>query len=226
MTAKRCQQCGNPIFYSGRGRPPTKFCSRKCKDEFRTAEQHAQVLEKRAAQRCVQCGKPIPLNAGSRVQTCSRKCSDDWQNAKRRVAKHEAWLAEDLHCERCGDPIPVPESGSRRTKYCSERCKKLEMDKRYRGSTPHYNRMYRYGITPAQWNAQLEAQDYRCAICHSDEWPGKDGKPHADHDHLLETFVLRGILCGRCNVGLGQFEHDPVRLRAAADYLDKALLPR
>lgn len=25
-----CQTCGDPLVYKGRGRRPTKFCSRKC----------------------------------------------------------------------------------------------------------------------------------------------------------------------------------------------------
>ena len=95
---------------------------------------------------------------------------------------------------------------------------------KWRARAPGYNRQYKYGITPEQWEAQLATQDGRCAICRSAEWPGKDNQPHADHDHSLETFVLRGILCGNCNNGLGNFGDDPARLRAAADYLEQALV--
>jgi hypothetical protein len=30
---------------------------------------------------------------------------------------------------------------------------------------------------------------------------------------------VRGLLCGRCNMAIGRFEHDPHLLRAAIDYL-------
>ncbi|HEY2267528.1 MAG TPA: endonuclease domain-containing protein [Streptosporangiaceae bacterium] len=65
-------------------------------------------------------------------------------------------------------------------------------------------------------------------MCRSDEWsaPGKNnnGRPHADHDPVNgQRGEFRGILCGRCNIGMGQFDHDPARLRAAADYLERAL---
>lgn len=82
-------------------------------------------------------------------------------------------------------------------------------------------RRYLYGITPEQWQAQLEAQDYRCAICRREDWGGKHGVPHADHCH--ETDRFRGILCDWCNRGIGQFSDDPALLRAAADYLEAAL---
>jgi hypothetical protein len=79
-------------------------------------------------------------------------------------------------------------------------------------------RQYLYGISPQQWEAAWLWQGGRCAICWTSEWPGKDSRPHADHDH--ETGRFRGILCGSCNPGLGRFRHDPARLRSAADYLE------
>lgn len=214
-----CKQCGNPLNDNRGGRhgghPQTRFCSRKCQDEFYLTESHAEFLRRRAEQRCRQCDGPIPLDAGNRAQTCSRKCGNDWQNAKRQAAKREAWLATNPMCQRCGSPIP--ESRFRNSKYCSPKCKKDEMDARWRARAPHYNRQYLYGLSPERYEAQMEAQGGRCAICGSADWPGKG--PHTDHDHV--SGVFRGILCGNCNNGLGMFGEDPARLRAAAGYLEK-----
>lgn len=217
----RCEQCGKPVVYSGHGRPPTRFCSKKCKETYRLAAAQAETRQEHEGRLCERCGRPIPLEVNSRARTCSRACGNALQNAKKRAAKRAEWLVSRPPCLRCEGPIP--ESRQRHAKYCSTECKKKDADERWRARSPHYNRQYNYGITSEQWEAQLEAQDGRCAICRSDQWPGKDGKPHADHDHALEIFVLRGILCGNCNQGLGMFGDDPSRLRAAADYLEREM---
>ena len=212
----RCEHCSKRIIYGGQGRPPSKFCSRKCKDAAALAAGREETRRKRAAQRCEQCGAPVPLDAGSRVRTCSRACGVAWQNAKRQAAKRAAWLATNPVCQRCGKPIP--ESRHRNVKYCSPECKKREMDARWRASSPHYNRQYHYGISPEQYEAMMTAQGGVCAICRRPEWKGKGNRPHTDHDHVTGQF--RGILCGPCNNGLGMFGDDPARLRAAITYLE------
>lgn len=80
-------------------------------------------------------------------------------------------------------------------------------------------RQYLYGLTPEQYAEMLEEQGGVCAICGTDEWPGKGNRPHVDHDH--STGRVRGILCSHCNHGLGKFRDDPERLRAAAEYLER-----
>lgn len=67
----------------------------------------------------------------------------------------------------------------------------------------------------AGYSEVLMAQGGRCAICalRPDE-AHKDAQRLAiDHDH--ETGMVRGLLCVRCNVGLGSF-HDDVELLARA----------
>lgn len=72
-------------------------------------------------------------------------------------------------------------------------------------------------FTLTLFNQTMELQGYCCAICGVDLRLIPPRQVHADHCHVAE--VPRGILCHLCNVGLGAFADDPVRLRAAADYL-------
>ncbi|MFD0856820.1 endonuclease VII domain-containing protein [Actinomadura adrarensis] len=69
----------------------------------------------------------------------------------------------------------------------------------------------RYGIGEEQVQKLLALQHGRCAAC------AEVKAEHVDHDHA--TGVVRGILCGGCNSGMGQLADDPVSLRRAADYV-------
>lgn len=60
----------------------------------------------------------------------------------------------------------------------------------------------------------LATQGGRCAICR--ELPGRKAL-HVDHDHASGR--VRGLLCFRCNAGLGNFRDDPGTLKAALSYL-------
>ena len=72
-----------------------------------------------------------------------------------------------------------------------------------------------YGITLEQYDALVAQQNGGCAIC--DGPPTRYGVFHVDHSHL--TGGVRGLLCSRCNQALGLLGDDPLRLRAAIQYL-------
>ena len=73
-----------------------------------------------------------------------------------------------------------------------------------------------YGLTPEQWDTLFAKQGHACAICRS---PNPNGPNWAtDHDHL--TGKVRGILCSRCNTGIGQLQESHTLLRLAAEYLE------
>lgn len=85
--------------------------------------------------------------------------------------------------------------------------------------TKHKDLVYMnlYGITHGEYLKMLFIQNEVCRIC-KEECPS--GRNLAvDHDH--KTGEIRGLLCGRCNRGLGYFKDDPLLLREAAWYLFK-----
>lgn len=79
-----------------------------------------------------------------------------------------------------------------------------------------------YGLTPEEYLAMLEAQDWKCAICGTDKPSSREGDSfHIDHCH--STGKVRGLLCMKCNTGLGMFSDNTDMLRAAMDYLTRSL---
>ena len=88
-------------------------------------------------------------------------------------------------------------------RVCCSQC--LE-DKKLRlkfGTAAQYRQLY----------ADLfERQRGLCGICKK-----LMRRPLLDHCH--DTMIVRGLLCSKCNVGLGQFEDNPDLLSAAQHYL-------
>ena len=107
----------------------------------------------------------------------------------------------------------------------SRRYKKRYPDRMRRKEREAYLRK-RYGMTVEDYNQLLLAQSGRCAICGTmtppllKETVSSGLSFSIDHDH--RTGAVRGLLCGACNLGLGNFGDEPARLRAAAVYLERA----
>ena len=59
----------------------------------------------------------------------------------------------------------------------------------------------RFGLTPQDYARLFIAQDGKCGICRR---PPASRALDIDHDH--KTREIRGLLCHRCNRGLGYFQ--------------------
>lgn len=77
--------------------------------------------------------------------------------------------------------------------------------------------MKTYGLSVAEFNRILEAQNHCCAICSRKQ---RRRRLSVDHDHA--TGFVRAILCGPCNTALGGFQDSPELLRKAATYIEIA----
>jgi len=75
---------------------------------------------------------------------------------------------------------------------------------------------YYYGLSLADRDAMLAAQNNVCFICGTTNT--SDREFCIDHDH--KTNQIRKLLCGSCNKGLGSFMDNSNNLRKAADYID------
>ena len=116
-------------------------------------------------------------------------------------------------CRNCG-LLPVENfhaSASRRGAGMASECKKC-----HRARVLFQTK----GITVAEYAAMSEAQGHVCAICYQPETLRQKGilkRLAVDHDHA--TGRIRGLLCSACNLGLGKFKDDVVRLQSAIEYL-------
>lgn len=89
-----------------------------------------------------------------------------------------------------------------------------ESRRMYKSSLKRY-----YGITIEQYEEMLKAQDFKCAICGTDDPSNKRQKRFCvDHDH--DTNELRKLLCLKCNMALGVFKNINL-LNKAINYLNK-----
>lgn len=119
-------------------------------------------------------------------------------------------------CIRCGEEKAEeefrkkndrPSQRFRRSSYCHP-CRAL-VHKEYQLRTT-------YGLSLREFEAMVEAQGGRCAIC-GNEPDYKRAYLCVDHDH--ETGRNRGLLCVRCNALIGNALEDSVILAIAAEYL-------
>ena len=79
----------------------------------------------------------------------------------------------------------------------------------------------KYGIDLAQYEELLKRQGFCCAICKRSQ--KTLGKVLAV-DHYHDTKEVRGLLCIRCNTGLGFFKDSKENLNNAIEYLSQTVL--
>lgn len=99
-------------------------------------------------------------------------------------------------------------------------CRKLYYDEKKKANPEIYNNRQRtsrlkrkYNLDPERLEQLKKSQDYKCAICKK-----RSKELVIDHDHDLGH--VRGLLCSKCNIGLGNFKDNPENLINAISYLE------
>lgn len=151
--------------------------------------------------------------------SCKSQCKECRRESQKRTANPE-----------------TKKIGQRRN-YLQNREERIESARKWRLENREYYRqwqakhrrdnldMYReksrknlYKMAPGEYERVLFCQAEGCAIC--GEGVGEGKQFAVDHDH--ETGRIRGLLCHRCNLGIGYFRDYPSLLRSAAFYLESA----
>ena len=132
--------------------------------------------------------------------------------------------AGTLVCSRCKIPKPISafyKRNNRKRGYESEckKCKCIRLKPYSKCYDQKKNLWKKYRLTLEDWESLFEDQMGRCAICGRHQ--SEIGRTLCtDHNHI--TGEVRGLLCSKCNDGLGRFCADTGTnlLKNAIHYLE------
>jgi hypothetical protein len=146
------------------------------------------------------------------TKTCSKchveKPIEEFVKTKANRSGYHSWCRECFNAYYRGKK---PENAAKQRAW-----RKANPDKQAAYRRKHHLKV-NYGMSPEETLELLDRQNGRCAICMKHiEFSGRGGAV-VDHDHV--TGEVRGVLCSRCNSGVGLFEEDCRAMSRAIDYL-------
>ena len=108
--------------------------------------------------------------------------------------------------------IRYPERRKESTQKYAEANKQYMSDRQRK-----YHLKLKFNITEADYERMMSEQDGKCAICFRTEPTGRWKRLAVDHCH--KTNKIRGLLCDKCNRGMGLLEDSVELLQSAVNYL-------
>ncbi len=111
----------------------------------------------------------------------------------RRLARQETWANDPDYVKKCNE------------------------------ATRNSQLIAKYGIDSNTYDKMQDDCKGVCECCGKPETDvafGKTRKLAVDHCHT--TGKVRGLLCRACNIGLGHFNDDPVKLQQAINYIKES----
>lgn len=143
------------------------------------------------------------------VKSVCNRCKKRFFNKRRGATFHI--------CDKC-----LPDF--KRQQYEKKQALKLED---YKARPEYYKtllvrRKLKRGCMPEEW---YDSQPKKCGICHTITPRGKGWC--IDHDHSCCAYgrfcpkCIRGLICQKCNLGLGLFNDDLVILQSAIDWISR-----
>lgn len=177
-----------------------------------------------ATKACTHCGIPKTVETDfykdnrqlDGKQSWCKACSCAWNHQnheKRRIVDKRAY---DKHREK-------KRAYARKHRAENPEFFREQYRKRYAANKTifrEWNRKYAlarsFGLTPEDYDRILASQNGVCAICGGNRAKRKM-RLHVDHCHT--SGLIRGLLCGNCNMGLGYFADSVEFLLAAVEYI-------
>ena len=163
----------------------------------------------------------LALMAGKSLRKTAREIGISYPSVRRRAIetglfqpKYKGVTNGKAKCLGCGRILPIEQFPRiAEAKYKCSDCLRMYM---------HKFQLRKTGCSEDMYKKMFEAQGGRCAICGAKEGhkskSGVSCKLAVDHCH--ETGKIRGLLCGRCNRGLGYLREE--NLSSALEYVKGA----
>lgn len=207
-----CKRCGVPTKW-GRGKYQV-YCSRFCSDKRRILPSEEVVVAQATEKKCETCNRFKPFCEFTKLARSHDGMCPKCKQCKRKISKLYYQRNRILLRRR-----QVEWSRNNPDKARENRRKDLEKHRQKRLASRKAARITRYGITLEQYQDMELSQSYLCAICRQppEKLNGKTKSLNVDHYHF--SGKVRGLLCTRCNTGLGQFLDSPDLLHRAIEYL-------
>ena len=147
------------------------------------------------------------------MKTCA-KCKttyplSEFYTDKRRKDKKQSWC-KTCHSVRCRQDYH-----KRGRQYATQQKKQWLIDNPTKART--YWLKGTYNITDDEYDQLLKKQNGACAICRK----ACERYKYLSVDHCHKTKRVRGLLCNKCNIGLGQFQDNVDTLKEAIKYLNE-----
>lgn len=215
MTERTCSidGCGRPVRARG-------WCATHHQRWERHGDPGSGEIWDQVRKRCSfdGCGRPA---------TCRGLCDTHADQAARGKeltpirSFHKTTIRDDLGRKRCctctewHDPAEF-QACARNADGLSSQCKRCYRQDQW---------LKKFGISADQYASMLKAQGGGCAVCGEQCRTGRSLA--VDHDHTCcpgqKTCgkCVRGLLCQRCNMGIGMLGEDPIRLWSAMAYVAK-----
>ena len=115
----------------------------------------------------------------------------------------------------------MPYRDAKKKLVCRQRWMKNNHDKTLASARKYWLKQ-KYDLTIEEYQYILNMQAGLCCICCEPMNPQRD--THVDHDH--DTGLVRGLLCSKCNSGIGYLKDSLAITESAFFYLQIAFLSR
>lgn len=138
---------------------------------------------------------------------------------REKTAKHRALNKDKVNADQRRIYATRAEHERERSKVKYRKFKKRAMEGYIRNA---------YGLQADEYWKMVENQNNKCKICGNEETRKQTSRADEPEkicrltiDHCHETKKVRGLLCHRCNVGIGGLRHDPQLMQKAIDYINQ-----